>query len=104
MTYPWAPGAVTGIGSMPGTDPTDAAALVFGELPELPHLPELPARGPGADLIGRGAGFLLDLPVELVPSGWRLAAHPGATCDARTTCWPGISMPWRRRQADTRAR
>jgi hypothetical protein len=62
---------------MPGTDPIDAAALVFGELSELPHLPELPARGPGADLVGRGAGLLVDLPVELVPSGWRLTAHPG---------------------------
>lgn len=77
MTRPWAPGAVTGIGSLPGTDPVEAARLVFGELPELPHLAELPARGPGADLIGRGAALLVDLPVEIVPSGWRLAAHRG---------------------------
>lgn len=77
MTRPWAPGAVTGIGSLPGTDPVEAARLVFGELPELPHLAELPARGPGADLIGRSAALLVDLPVEIVPSGWRLAAHRG---------------------------
>jgi hypothetical protein len=77
VTRPWPPGAVTGIGSLPGTDPTEAAALVFGELADLPHLPELPARGRGAELVGRGATLLVDLPVEIAPSGWRLAAHPG---------------------------
>jgi methionine synthase II (cobalamin-independent) len=75
--HPWVPGAVTGIGSLPGTDPVEAARLVFGELPDLPHLPELPARGAGADMIGRSAALLIDLPVEIVPSGWRLAAHRG---------------------------
>jgi hypothetical protein len=77
VTRPWPRGAVTGIGSLPGTDPLDAAALVFGEFPELPYLPELPARGAGADMIGRSAALLVDLPVELVPSGWRITAHPG---------------------------
>jgi hypothetical protein len=74
---PWGPGAATGIGSMPGTEPAEAARLVFGELPELPYVPELPDRGPGSDLLGRGAVFLVDLPVEIVPSGWRLTARPG---------------------------
>ncbi|MFN2559862.1 MAG: methionine synthase [Jatrophihabitans sp.] len=77
MSRPWPTGAVTGIGSLPGTDPADAAALVFGELPDLPHLPELPERGAGGDMIGRTAALLVDLPVELVPSGWQIAAHPG---------------------------
>lgn len=77
MTRPWPAGAVTGVGSLPGTDPVEAARLVFGELPELPHLAELPARGPGADLLGRSAALLVDLPVEIVPSGWRLTARPG---------------------------
>lgn len=62
---------------MPGTDVGEAAAVVFGELPDFPHLPELPARGVGADLIGRSAAFLVDLAVEEVPSGYRVAAHPG---------------------------
>jgi methionine synthase II (cobalamin-independent) len=62
---------------MPGTDPAEAARTVFGELPHLPYLPELPARGVGADMIGRTAAVLLDLPVEVVPSGYRVAAHPG---------------------------
>ena len=77
MTRPWPPGSATGIGSMPGTDIDEALRIVFGELPDLPHLPELPARGAGADMIGRGATFLADLPVEIQPSGWRLTAHPG---------------------------
>jgi methionine synthase II (cobalamin-independent) len=74
---PWTPGAVTGLGSLPGTDPRDAAALVFGELPDLPHLAELPARGAPADLLGRACALLVDLPVEIVPSGWRLTGRPG---------------------------
>ncbi|NIH84980.1 methionine synthase [Amycolatopsis granulosa] len=73
----WPPGAATAVGSMPGTDPAEAAAVVFGELPAFPHLPELPARGAGADLIGRTAAMLVDLAIEVVPSGYRVAARPG---------------------------
>src|SRR4051812_23182310 len=62
---------------MPGTEPGEAAAVVFGELPEFPHLPELPARGVGADVIGRTAALLVDLAVEVVPTGYRVTAHPG---------------------------
>jgi methionine synthase II (cobalamin-independent) len=51
--------------------------LVFGELPDLPHLAELPARGPGADLVGRTAALLVDLPVETTAAGWRLTGRPG---------------------------
>ena len=51
--------------------------MVFGELPSLPYLPELPARGVGADLVGRTAALLVDLPVEVQPSGWRLSDRPG---------------------------
>jgi Cobalamin-independent synthase, Catalytic domain len=77
VTHRWEPGAVTGIGSLPGGDAVEAARLVFGELPDLPHIAELPARGAGADMIGRGGALLVDLPVEIVPSGWRLASHDG---------------------------
>ncbi|MHA6617058.1 uroporphyrinogen decarboxylase/cobalamine-independent methonine synthase family protein [Pseudonocardia sp. DLS-67] len=73
----WPDGAATGVGSMPGTDPREAAATVVGELPLLPNLPELPARGVGADMIGRTAGLLVDLAVEVVPSGYRVAARTG---------------------------
>ena len=62
---------------MPGTDPAEAMRVVAGELPDFPHLPELPDRGPGADLIGRTAGLLVDMPAEVTPRGWRLAERPG---------------------------
>lgn len=74
------PGRATGIGSWPGTDVVDAMRTTFGELgdpPHVPYLPELPGRGPGADVIGRGAVLLVDLPVDLQPSGWRLVDHAG---------------------------
>jgi methionine synthase II (cobalamin-independent) len=62
---------------MPGTDPLAACRVVFDELPELPHVPELPARGPGADMVGRTAALLVDMPVEATARGWRLADRPG---------------------------
>jgi methionine synthase II (cobalamin-independent) len=74
------PGTASGIGSWPGTDPMYAARIVMselGEAPAVPYLPELPARGPGADLIGRAAALLVEMPVDLQPSGWRLVDHPG---------------------------
>ena len=74
---PWPPGTATAIGSMPGTDALEAARTVVGELPQLPHLPELPGRGAGADLIGRTAALLVDLAVELTPSGYRVTARAG---------------------------
>jgi methionine synthase II (cobalamin-independent) len=70
-------GLATGVGSLPGDDIDVAMAMVFDELPDLPHLPELPARGPGAELVGRTATHLVDLPVDLQPAGWRLVDRPG---------------------------
>jgi len=66
---------------MPGTDPAEAGRLVFGEVPDLPYLPELPGRGPGADITGRTAALLIDLPVQTTPRGWKLTDRPGR--DAR---------------------
>jgi len=65
------------VGSLPGESPLEATRLIAGELPDLPHVPELPNRGPEAALVGRGAGLLVDLHVDLQPSGWRLVARPG---------------------------
>jgi len=62
---------------MPGTDPAEAMRVVAGELPDFPYLPELPDRGPGADLTGRTAALLVDMPVEVTPRGWRLAERAG---------------------------
>jgi methionine synthase II (cobalamin-independent) len=55
----------------------EALRLVTGELPDFPHLAELPERGAGADLVGRTAGLLVDLYVDLTPAGWRLVPRPG---------------------------
>jgi hypothetical protein len=71
----WRSGTATGIGSLPGDDPLEAARLVLGELP-VPFLPELPSRGPHADLAGRGAALLHDLHVDLQPTGWRMVPRP----------------------------
>ena len=62
---------------MPGTNPAEAMRVVAGELPDFPHLPELPDRGPGADLTGRTAALLVEIPVEVTARGWRLAERPG---------------------------
>jgi hypothetical protein len=75
--FPWPAGSATGVGSMPGTDFAEACAVVQGELPDFAYLPELPGRGPGADMIGRTAALLVDLPVETTPGGWRFALRPG---------------------------
>ena len=70
--------AATGIGSWPGSAPREAAGIVVGELHQLPHLVELPARGVGADLIGRAGALLVDIAIDTVPRGYRVAARPGA--------------------------
>ncbi len=70
--------AATGIGSWPGTAARRAAEVVVGELHQLPYLPELPARGVGADMIGRAGALLVDIAIDTVPRGYRIAARPGA--------------------------
>src|SRR3954454_23732131 len=70
-------GVATGIGSMPGENIDAALGVVADALPDLPHLPELPARGAGSDMIGRTAGQLVDLHIDLQPAGWRLVRRPG---------------------------
>src|SRR5260370_26399567 len=75
--FPGPAGSAPGMGSMAGTDPAEAMGVVAGELPDFPFLPELPDRGPGADLTGRTAALLVDMPAEVTPRGWRLAERPG---------------------------
>jgi methionine synthase II (cobalamin-independent) len=62
---------------MPGGDPIQTARLVVDELPGLPFLAELPGRGPGADMIGRTAALLVDIPVDVTTGGWRISDRPG---------------------------
>lgn len=68
--------AVTGIGSMPGSDSAEAARIVAGEL-DIPHLVELPARGPGGDMLGRTLALVSsatgEFAAETTPEGWRLS-------------------------------
>lgn len=66
--------AATGIGSWPGDNPRQAAEVVVGELHTLPHLVELPSRGVGADMIGRAGALLVDIGIDIVPRGYRIAA------------------------------
>ena len=69
----------SGIGSWPGTAPRQAAEIVVGELAgALAHIVELPARGVGADMLGRAGALLIDVAIDTVPRGYRIAARPGA--------------------------
>ncbi|MFF0297141.1 methionine synthase [Kitasatospora sp. NPDC004615] len=76
---------------MPGGDVRDMVRGVMAELEQLPHLPELPGRGPGADMIGRGAGLLTELFVQTEPSGWRFTDHPGRDTK-RARSWLGEDL------------
>ena len=71
---------------------------VAGELPVLTALPELPARGVGADMIGRTAGLLVDIAVEV--AAVRLPGHregrAATSAGPSTSCAP-TSTPSTRR-------
>ncbi|CAB4681901.1 MAG: methionine synthase [Actinobacteria bacterium] len=69
---------ITGIGSLSGENPREAAELVFDLFPQLPFIPELPSAGVGSDFIGRSASMLHDLHVDVQPSGWRIVDKAGA--------------------------
>jgi len=64
----------TGVGSWPGSSAREAAEVVVGELHRLPHLVELPDRGVGADMIGRAGALLVDIAIDTVPRGYRIAS------------------------------
>jgi methionine synthase II (cobalamin-independent) len=70
--------AATGIGSWPGSSAREAAEVVVGELHTLTHVVELPARGVGADMIGRAGALLVDIGIDTVPRGYRIASGRGA--------------------------
>jgi hypothetical protein len=78
---------------MPGSRPDHALDVVLGELGagHLPFVPELADRGVGADAVGRSASFLVDMPVDLQPSGWRLVDHPSRDL-ARGRSWWGQDL------------
>ncbi|MFJ2605729.1 methionine synthase [Streptomyces sp. NPDC087425] len=83
--------AATGIGSMPTGDARETAKTVTGSFEDFPYLAELPARGPGADMIGRTAGMLVELYARVEPSGWRLGDRPGRDT-RRARAWLGEDL------------
>ncbi|HKJ12446.1 MAG TPA: methionine synthase [Ornithinimicrobium sp.] len=86
---------VSGIGSWPGTDARTTLLTLREELTGepgdgvagMPYLPELADRGPGADMLGRTAHLLVDLPVDLQPQGWRLTSRPGRDAQRSASWW-----------------
>jgi hypothetical protein len=54
------PGCVTGVGSLPFTDPGEAVEFVAEHCPELPFWPQLPRRDAGEGVIGQGMGQLIE--------------------------------------------
>ncbi|MFJ8229072.1 methionine synthase [Streptomyces sp. NPDC094448] len=84
-------GAATGVGSLPGGDAREAAKTVTGSFEDFPHLPELPARGPGADMIGRTLGLLVEMYAHVEPSGWRVGDRPGRDT-RRARSWLGEDL------------
>ncbi len=88
-TTSWGP--ATGVGSMPGTDAREAAKTAVGTFEDFPFLPELPARGPGADMIGRTLGLLVEMYARVEPSGWRFGDRPGRDTK-RARSWLGEDL------------
>ncbi|MFF0272849.1 methionine synthase [Streptomyces sp. NPDC004330] len=84
-------GPATGVGSMPGGDARETAKTVTGSFEDFPFLAELPARGPGADMIGRTVGMLVDLYAHVEPSGWRISDRPGRDT-RRARSWMGEDL------------
>ncbi|CAM2899899.1 methionine synthase [Dermacoccus profundi] len=75
----------SGVGSLPEMGARDAVRavrdLLVGDVPDgtgIPYVPEQSTRGPGADMIGRGADLLVEMSADLQPSGWRLTP-PGSS-------------------------
>ncbi len=82
IEYGWPVSAfatASGTGSWPGIAARPAAEVVVGELgAAMAHIVELPARGVGADIVGRAGALLIDVAIDTVPRGYRVAARPGA--------------------------
>jgi methionine synthase II (cobalamin-independent) len=72
---------------MPGAAVMQTCRTVLGELPDLPFLPEFPERGPGAEMIGRAAALLVDMPVQTTTRGWKLADRGGRDAGRAAGYW-----------------
>src|SRR3954451_19711027 len=76
---------------MPGCEAREGAKTVTGSFEDFPFLAELPALGPGADMIGRTAGMLVELYARVEPSGWRIGDRPGRDTK-RARSWLGEDL------------
>lgn len=76
---------------MPGGDARESAKTVIGSFEDFPFLPELPARGPGADMLGRTLGMLVEMYAHVEPSGWRVSDRPGRDT-RRARSWLGEDL------------
>ncbi|MFG1809756.1 methionine synthase [Streptomyces sp. NPDC049040] len=81
----------TGVGSLPGGDAREAARVATEATAGMAFLPELPARGPGADMIGRSLGLLVEMYARVEPSGWRFGDRPGRD-SKRARSWLGEDL------------
>ena len=75
--FPGSPAARPGSARCPGPTRPRRCASSPASCPISRTCPSCPDRGPGADLTGRTAALLVDIPVEVTPRGWRLAERPG---------------------------
>lgn len=73
-------GLVTGIGSVPYTDPEQAISLVFKTMPEIPHWPQMPGRGVGE-------GFVFQFLTPLVDMGLLKFRKDSAYFDTDNERW-----------------
>lgn len=73
-------GLLTGIGSMPYTEPVEALSLVFGNMPEIPHWPQMPRRG-------SKEGFVFQFLTPLVRTGLIRTAGDRAFFETDTPRW-----------------
>lgn len=79
--------AITGIGSLPGTDVEAATRLVVEACPDVIPYPELPARGPHAGMLGRSLALLDGLEASFEAGEWRLTATAGADLRRARQTW-----------------
>ncbi|GBF34471.1 hypothetical protein DCCM_3589 [Desulfocucumis palustris] len=74
-------GLITGIGSLPFTEPQPALPLIVKNMPEAPHWPQLPRRG-------AREGFVFQFLTPLVNTGLISLTGDNAVFDTENPSWP----------------
>ena len=93
------PGLATGIGSLPHTDPVEAADVVLRLLPELPAAPQLPERDPREGMLAQWLGALPEVtvaPTVRTKSSAPPTPRPNAASTRLRTgvCSRSSTAPW----------